>query len=47
MHPEIPVAPGEEHWLLGTSLDEVYWEDYENARIALKELGLKRQRKSV
>ena len=24
-HPEIPVAPGEEHWLLDTSLDEVYW----------------------
>ena len=23
--PEIPVAPGEEHWLLDTSLDEVYW----------------------
>ena len=22
---EIPVAPGEEHWLLDTSLDEVYW----------------------
>ena len=25
MQPEIPVAPGEEHWLLDTSLDEVYW----------------------
>src|SRR5574341_739893 len=24
-NPEIPVAPGEEHWLLDTSLDEVYW----------------------
>ena len=24
-HPEIPVAPGEERWLLDTSLDEVYW----------------------
>ena len=23
-YPEIPVAPGEEHWLLDTSLDEVY-----------------------
>ena len=23
--PEVPVAPGEEHWLLDTSLDEVYW----------------------
>ena len=23
-NPEIPVAPGEEHWLLDTSLDEVY-----------------------
>ena len=23
--PEIPVAPGEEHWLLDTSLDEVSW----------------------
>src|SRR5574337_225982 len=23
--PEIPVAVGEEHWLLDTSLDEVYW----------------------
>ena len=22
---EIPVAPGEDHWLLDTSLDEVYW----------------------
>ena len=21
----IPVAPGEEHWLLDTSLDDVYW----------------------
>ena len=25
MYPEIPVAPGEEHWLLDTSPDEVYW----------------------
>ena len=24
-NPEIPVAPGEEHWLLDTSPDEVYW----------------------
>src|SRR5574341_206841 len=24
-NPEIPVTPGEEHWLLDTSLDEVYW----------------------
>ena len=24
-NPEIPVSPGEEHWLLDTSLDEVYW----------------------
>ena len=24
-NPEIPVAAGEEHWLLDTSLDEVYW----------------------
>ena len=24
-NPEIPVAPGEEHWLLDTSLDEAYW----------------------
>ena len=24
-NPQIPVAPGEEHWLLDTSLDEVYW----------------------
>src|SRR5574337_1552673 len=24
-NPEIPFAPGEEHWLLDTSLDEVYW----------------------
>ena len=24
-NPEIPVAPGEEHWLLDTSLGEVYW----------------------
>src|SRR5574337_1082621 len=24
-NPEIPVAPEEEHWLLDTSLDEVYW----------------------
>ena len=24
-NPEIPVAPGEEQWLLDTSLDEVYW----------------------
>src|SRR5574337_1051522 len=24
-NPEIPVAPLEEHWLLDTSLDEVYW----------------------
>ena len=24
-NPEIPVAPGEEHWLLDTSLDEVYF----------------------
>src|SRR5574341_1304736 len=24
-NPEIPVAPGEEHWLLDTGLDEVYW----------------------
>ena len=24
-NPEIPVAPGEEHCLLDTSLDEVYW----------------------
>ena len=24
-NPEIPVALGEEHWLLDTSLDEVYW----------------------
>ena len=24
-NPEIPFAPGEEHWLLNTSLDEVYW----------------------
>src|SRR5574340_1043446 len=24
-NPEIPVAPGEEHWLLDTSLDDVYW----------------------
>ena len=24
-NPEIPVAPGEEHWLLDTSLNEVYW----------------------
>ena len=24
-NPEIPVAPGQEHWLLDTSLDEVYW----------------------
>ena len=24
-NPEIPVAPGEERWLLDTSLDEVYW----------------------
>ena len=24
-NPEIPVAPGEEHWFLDTSLDEVYW----------------------
>src|SRR5574340_1075989 len=23
-NPEIPVAPGQEHWLLHTSLDEVY-----------------------
>ena len=23
--PEIPVAPGEDHWLLDTSLDDVYW----------------------
>ena len=24
-NPEIPVAPGEEHWLLDTRQDEVYW----------------------
>src|SRR5574338_892193 len=24
-NPEIPVAPGEEHWLLDPSLEEVYW----------------------
>ena len=24
-NPEIPLTPGEEHWLLDTSLDEVYW----------------------
>ena len=24
-NPVVPVAPGEEHWLLDTSLDEVYW----------------------
>ena len=24
-NPEIPVAHGEEHWLLDTSLDEVHW----------------------
>ena len=24
-NPEIPVAPGEEHWLLDTRIDEVYW----------------------
>ena len=24
-NPEIPVAPGEEQWLLDTSLDDVYW----------------------
>src|SRR5574340_440574 len=24
-HPEIPVAPGQERWLLDTSIDEVYW----------------------
>ena len=24
-NPEIPVTPGEEQWLLDTSLDEVYW----------------------
>ena len=24
-NPEIPVVPGEEHWLLDTSLDEVSW----------------------
>src|SRR5574337_1681124 len=24
-NPEVPVAPGEEHWVLDTSLDAVYW----------------------
>src|SRR5574340_899353 len=24
-NPQIPAAHGEEHWLLDTSLDEVYW----------------------
>ena len=25
MQPRDPCPPGEEHWLLDTSLDEVYW----------------------
>ena len=33
-NPEIPVAPGEEHWLLDTSLDEVYW-PFDNQTMAI------------
>ena len=38
-NPEIPVAPGEEHWLLDTSLDEVYTVEGSGKMIVTNTLG--------